>query len=46
MKMLLHMQDYVNSLVAIGTKHLRRTLVKLQFPSRGSRFDSRNEKHL
>ena len=41
MKMLLYMQDYVNSLVVLGTKPCNSPSVKHGSPSQRSRFNSR-----
>ena len=44
-EMLLCMQDYVKSLVAPVTKHFNSRLIKHQFPSQRSTFDSWSGKH-
>ena len=44
-EMLLCMQDYVKSLVAPATKHFNSRLIKHQFPSQRSTFDSWSGKH-
>ena len=41
--MLLYMQDYVNSLVALGTEHFNSSFV--QHLSQRSKFDFSNGKH-
>ena len=43
--MLLYMQDYVNSLVALGTEHFNSSFVKRQHLSQRSKFDFSNGKH-
>ena len=45
MGMLLYMQDYLNSLVTVGTKYFNSLSAKHRFPSQRSRFNFTSGKH-